>query len=193
MFRINQLKQSMAGIRINVIGASGSGTSTLGRSLASALSLPHFECDDYYHAPCDPPFQSPRSPEQRHRLICQDVLLTESWILSGGIAGWSPYPQLDFTCVVFLYVPTPVRIERLQRRERERFGGRIEESGDMHAIHKDFIDWASRYDVGDIEGKTLALHEEHLKKQCCPVLEFRGELPLSDITESVLQSLRGTD
>ena len=63
----------------------------------------------------------------------------------------------------------------------------------MHAIHEEFIDWASRYDAGDVEGKTLALHEAYLKEQHCPVLEFRGELSLSDITREVLQSLRGTE
>lgn len=182
----------MAGIRINVIGASGSGTSTLGRSLTAALSLPHFECDDFFHGPSDPPFQNPRPSEERYKLICQDVLAEESWILSGGIAGWSPYPQLDFTCIVFLYVGTQVRVERLHRREQERFGDRILMGGDMQVIHEEFIDWASRYDVGDIEGKTLAMHEEYLKEQCCPVLEFRGECSLSDITKDVLQSLRGT-
>ena len=183
----------MAGIRINVIGASGSGTSTLGRSLASALSLPHFECDDYFHAPCDPPFQNPRPAAERYELIRRDLLPLESWILSGGVAGWSPYPQFDFTCIVFLYVDTDARIRRLRGRERERFGDRILAGGDMHVIHEDFIDWASRYDVGDIEGKTLALHEQYLKEQSCPVLKFRGELPLSDITDDVLCSVRGRE
>lgn len=183
----------MTETRINVIGASGSGTSTVGRSLASALSLPHFECDDYYHAPSDPPFQNPRPAEERYQLICRDVLPKESWILSGGVAGWSPYPQLEFTCIVFLYVPTPVRMERLRWRERDRFGGRIMNGGDMYAIHEALIDWASRYDVGDIEGRTFARHEAYLKDQHCPVLEFRGELAVSDIAEDVVQTLRGTE
>ena len=178
-------------MRVNVLGASGSGTSTLGKSLAAALSLPHFESDDFFHGPSDPPFQNPRSGEERYELIGRALRPDHSWVLSGGLAGWSPYPELNFTCIVFLYVPTATRIERLRRRERERFGERVLAGGDMHHIHEEFIAWASRYDAGDIEGKTLSLHERYLREQSCPILEFREEYPLSEMTEKVVQHLRG--
>jgi len=181
----------MAEHRINVIGASGSGTSTLGRSLASALAIPHFESDDYYHAPTDPPYQKPRPAEQRYELICRDLRPEQNWVLSGGIVGWLPCPNLDFTWIVFLCVPTPVRIERLRIRERARFGSRIEEGGDMYDSHRRFIDWASRYDEGDVEGKTLARHEAYLANQRCPVLVFRGVDTVPGITARVLQSIQG--
>jgi adenylate kinase family enzyme len=181
----------MPEIRINVIGASGSGTSTVGRSLAAALSLPHFESDAYYHAPSDPPFQNPRSPVERYELVLHDLAQHESWILSGGIGGWQPQPELRFTSIVFLYVPTLVRIERLRRRELARFGQRICNDGDMFEAHEDFIRWASRYDTGDIEGKTLARHEAYLSEQQCQVLEFRGEFAVSEITAQVLRSRPG--
>lgn len=177
-------------MRINVIGGSGSGTSTVGRALASALSLPHFDSDDCFHGPSDPPFQNPRPAEERYRRICRDLAPAGNWVLSGGMVDWEPRPQLDFTCIVFLYVPTLIRIERLRRRERARFGDRIRAGGDMHQIHEDFIDWASRYDTGDIEGKTLAMHEAYLKAQRCPVLQFRGERELSNIVNEVIQSVR---
>ncbi len=178
--------QNTDNMRINVIGASGSGASTVGRSLASSLSLPHFDSDDYYHAPSDPPFENPRTPQDRYALICHDLSRPKSWVLSGGVAGWIPYPELAFTCMVFLYVPVSVRIERLRQREHERFGPRILEGGDMHETHEEFIHWASRYDAGDIEGKTLARHQAYLETQSCPVLEFRGDLLVSTITEQVL-------
>lgn len=181
----------MAEYRINVIGASGSGTSSLGKSLASALAIPHFESDDYFHAPTDPPFQSLRPPEERYELICRDLGSEANWVLSGGIVGWLPSPRLNFTCIVFLYVPTPVRIERLRLRERTRFGHRVDEGGDMHDTHEEFIDWASRYDAGDIEGKTLALHEAYLRNQPCTILEYRGVETVPHITASVLRSIGG--
>ena len=105
--------------------------------------------------------------------------------------GWAPCPQLDFTCIVFLYVPTPVRVKRLRLREQQRFGNRILNGGDMYNTHEEFIVWASRYDVGDIEGKTLARHEAYLKAQNCLVLEFRDVVAVSEVTEFVLQSLCG--
>jgi uridine kinase len=179
----------MTAARINVIGASGCGASTVGRLLASSLSVACFDSDDYYHSPGDPPFQNPRPPQERYALLTRDLSPSESWVLSGGIAGWNPCPELDLTCIVFLYVPAEIRIERLRQRERERFGSRILAGGDMYAAHEAFIEWTSRYDAGDVEGKTLARHEAWLKSQCCPVLEFRGVFAVSDITEDVLRSI----
>ena len=180
----------MTGIRINLIGASGSGTSTVGRSVASALSLPHFDSDDYYHAPSEPPFQNPRSAEERFELIRRDLSPDASWVLSGGIVGWSPLPHLEFTHVVFLYAPTAVRIKRLRLREQERFGNRILHGGDMYRTHEDFIAWASAYDAGGIEGKTLARHEAHLKAlHGCQILEFRDVTTVGAVTENVVLSV----
>ena len=122
-------------------------------------------------------------------LICRDLMPEKNWILSGGIVTWTPCPPLDFTCIVFLYVPTEVRMERLRRRERKRFGNRIDEDGDMYLTHKKFIDWASRYDTGDIEGKTLARHEAYLRRQQIPVLEYRGIAEVTDITSRVLRAI----
>ncbi len=184
---------NMAETQINVIGASGSGASTVGRSLASSLSFPHFDSDDYYHAQTDPPFRKPRSPEERYALMIRDLRCDKNWVLSGGVMGWTPCPKLKFTCIVFLYAETEVRIARLRRRERERFGSRILNGGDMHTTHEEFIDWASRYDLGDIDGKTLARHEEYLKAQNCPVLEFRGLMSVAEITRAVLRSAGDTE
>jgi len=41
--------------RIHILGASGSGTTTLGRALAERLQYPHFETDDYFWLPTAPP------------------------------------------------------------------------------------------------------------------------------------------
>lgn len=179
----------MTAHRINILGASGCGASTLGRQLAAALAVPHLDADDYYHAPSDPPFRHPRPPHERHALITADLTRAESWVLSGGVAGWEPCPQLDFTLFVFLWLPAPVRLERLRRRELERFGPRILPGGDMHTDHEAFIAWAARYDHGDVEGKTLARHQAYLAAQTCPVLNLRGAMPPSQAVSAILESL----
>jgi adenylate kinase family enzyme len=175
--------------RINIIGASGCGASTTGRAVAHELSVPHFDCDDYFHGPSDPPFQNPRSAEERYTLLMGDVAGASSWVLSGGVAGWDPYPQLDFTLMVFLWIPQDLRIERLRRRERERFGSRVALGGDMHEAHMEFIEWASRYDHGDVEGKTLQRHEAYLAEQSCPVMELRSEMTVAEAVARILTTL----
>lgn len=73
----------MLGVRINILGASGVGKSTLGIALAQRLSLPHFDADAYYHLPTDPPFRVQRAPEDRRDLLEGDLGKHPCWILSG--------------------------------------------------------------------------------------------------------------
>ena len=48
-------------LRIYLTGAAGAGVTTLGRALASTLQLPHFDVDDYYWYPSDPPYKIGRA------------------------------------------------------------------------------------------------------------------------------------
>ncbi len=56
-------------MRIHITGASGSGTTTLGRALAAELSCPHFDSDDYFWLPTDPPYTTQRDSEERNRRL----------------------------------------------------------------------------------------------------------------------------
>lgn len=186
----------MANFRINVLGASGSGATTVGKSLASLFCIPHFDCDDYFHLPSDPPFQKPRPAKERCRLLEADLGTRQNWVLSGGVVGWDPSPNLGFTCHVFLHLPTSIRLQRLKSREKERFGSRIEQGGDMHQTHTEFLEWASKYDQGGIEGKTLQRHVAYLQQQPTPVFEYRGEMSVKCIVgklESEFQDLGWLD
>ena len=47
-------------MRTLITGASGSGTSTLARSVAARLGIAVFDTDDYFWLPTSPPFVSKR-------------------------------------------------------------------------------------------------------------------------------------
>ena len=163
----------MGDIRINIIGASGAGKSTLAAALAKKLNLPHFDTDFYYHEETDPPFQIPRTPEDRYNLIMNDLKGHSSWVLSGAVGAWTPTPELDYSLVIFLYLPPIVRLERLKQREAGLYGERIKPGGDMETDHKFFMNWTSGYDDGTSEGtNTLGHHEEFFRKLKCKVLRF---------------------
>lgn len=53
-----------------------------------------------------------------------------------------------------------IRIERLVKREQERYGSRIELGGDMYQRHIDFIEWAKSYDNGGMDIRSKAMHDE---------------------------------
>ena len=55
--------------RLHVFGPSGAGTSTLGRTLAECLASQHFDTDDFYWVPTDPPFRDKRPIPERRGLM----------------------------------------------------------------------------------------------------------------------------
>src|SRR5207237_4620853 len=103
--------------RIHILGASGSGTTTLGRALAARLQCPHFDTDDYFWLPTDPPFTHQRERKERQRLLMDDITAHDAWVVSGSLCGWGDVAIRLFEFVVFLWIPSKVRMARLRVRE----------------------------------------------------------------------------
>src|ERR1700752_4072597 len=108
--------------RVHIFGASGSGTSSLASALAAKHGHRHLDTDDFFWLPTDPPFEQPRPREARLALLRSALAESPSWVLSGSLCGWGDplIPQCDL--VVFLVVPTDVRLTRLRAREATRYG-----------------------------------------------------------------------
>ena len=66
--------------RIHVTGASGSGTTTLGAALAARLHCPHFDADDYFWLPTDPPYEQKRDPALRNASLIRDLSAHRDWV-----------------------------------------------------------------------------------------------------------------
>jgi len=107
--------------RVHITGASGSGTTTLGRALADALGVSHHDTDDYLWLPTEPPYQELRDREDRLRLMGELFLGKASWVLSGSLVGWGDSIIPYFDMLVFLSLSTEARLERLRKREARRF------------------------------------------------------------------------
>jgi adenylate kinase family enzyme len=137
--------------RLHILGASGSGTTTLGRALAARLQCPHFDADDYFWLPTDPPYTHRRARTERVQLLMDDLTAHDSWVLSGSLCGWGDGAIPLFELVVFLLIPQDIRMARLHRREQARFGTRILPGGDMYEISQAFLAWAASYDEGGLD------------------------------------------
>ena len=167
--------------RIHIFGASGSGTSSLAREIAGRYGHRHLDTDDYYWLPTSPPFRETRPVDQRLALLRRAFAESSEWVLAGSLCGWGDPLVPEFQLAIFLAVPTPVRMARLARRERDRYGAEaIAPGGALHQAHEEFMDWAARYDTGGPEMRSQAMHEAWLAGIGCPVVRLAGDLPASE-------------
>jgi adenylate kinase family enzyme len=74
--------------RIHILGASGSGTITLGITLAGRFGYTQLDTDDYFWEPTDPPFQRPRTRHERQTRLTAALDAPPRWIVSGSLCGW---------------------------------------------------------------------------------------------------------
>jgi adenylate kinase family enzyme len=178
-------------MKLHIFGASGTGVSTLGEALSAALGLPYFDCDAYFWETSDPPFTQRRPPAVRDAQLAHDLAATQSWIVGGSIVGWGEQWLAAFDLVVFLWLPPPLRLQRLLQREHHRYGARLLADPSQAARTQAFLAWAAGYDTNSTGGtRTLANHTAWLARFACPVLELRGDLPVVERRAAVEARLR---
>lgn len=174
---------------IHIFGASGSGTTTLGKRICEELNFKLLDVDDYFWMPTNPPFTQKRPTEERLKLIKTDVEKFQNVVISGSIVGWGDELIPYFTLAIRIEMDKSLRIERIEKREKECFGSRIEFGGDMHQQHIDFIEWTKMYDDGDNSIRSKKLHDEWQKQLSCEILCLDGANDLQENLSKVLTKL----
>jgi len=164
------------------MGASGAGTTTLGRSLADHWSVPHADADDYFWVPTVPPYVEKRPEADRVTLMRSVFLPREAWIISGSVLGWGESAVELCDAVVFLTLDPEERLRRLSSREsRRREGQEVDD-----AAWAAFLDWARGYDDPTFPGRSRVAHEAWLGTLRQPVLRLDSALPREALRDAVL-------
>lgn len=166
---------------IHLLGAPGSGVSSLGREIAQILHVKHLDTDDYHWFTDDAlPYRRRRNPEHRRALLTQDLEAhTEGWVLSGALCGWGDVFIPRFDVVVYCWAPVDVRLARIQAREQARFGAeRVGPGGDLHTVYEKFCAWAAAYEEPSDNVRSRDRELAWLEPLTCPILklETQGEL-----------------
>lgn len=170
--------------KIHILGASGSGTSTLGTSLSNGLPYTHLDTDDYFWIK---KFTEHRQVDEKKKLLRKDLLRHDNLILSGALCGWGDSFKSNFDLVIFLWIPKNIRLERLQKREFQRYGNEMLAGGNKYEQSKAFLDWASLYDEAGMEVRSKTLHEQWMSNLTCPVLRIEGDYTTRERIEIVLK------
>lgn len=82
--------------RIHILGASGSGTTTLARELSQKINYKHFDTDNFFWVDTLVPFQEKRKVSDRIDLLKTALEHNEKWILSGSLCGCALHSQRRF-------------------------------------------------------------------------------------------------
>lgn len=174
---------------IHIFGASGSGTTTLGKKICSELGYALMDTDAYYWIPTEPPFKLKRPANERIELMKNDINKSANVVISGSLADWGDELIPCFTLAVRIEMKQSVRMERLLKREQAIYGSRIEPGGDMYRQHVEFFEWAKSYDSGGAEIRSKARHDQWQKKLSCRVLHLDGEAEIDEKFKKVSEAL----
>jgi adenylate kinase family enzyme len=178
-------------MRMHILGASGAGTTTLGKALAMRVGCAHLDTDEFFWMPTQPPFQTVRERGERQAMLGAALQRHSDWVLSGSLCGWGDMFIPLFERVVFLWIPREIRLARLRERERARFGAAIMPGGPQHAAHEAFMAWAVRYDDGvDVAERSRAMHERWLAALPCRVERITDTGSVEDHVSTIMGGSR---
>ncbi|RNA61415.1 adenylate kinase [Chryseobacterium nematophagum] len=177
-------------MRIHILGASGSGVTTLGEILSKQLGIEYFDSDDFFWLKSDIPFTQRRKPDVRNKIISETLNSRKNWVFGGSVIRWGEaiFPQFDL--VIFLYLPSTIRMKRLKKREYKRYGKEIAINPERAKQYRDFMIWAKDYDEDTgISNRTLNAHMIWLSTINSPILKIEGNYSIDEKLEIILNTL----
>ncbi|NIF06937.1 AAA family ATPase [Chryseobacterium sp. Tr-659] len=180
-------------MRIHIFGASGSGVTTLGKALSEQLNIEYFDSDDFFWLKTEIPFTEKQDPEIRNKKASDILHHTCSWIFGGSIIHWGENIFPPFDLIVFIYLPPEIRLERLRKREYERYGDMIIINKERAKKFEEFMEWAKDYDYDTgIANRTLNAHRQWISHINAPFIELSGESELNQKIEIILNTIKQT-
>ena len=175
---------------IHIYGASGSGTSTIGRYISEKLGYFFMDTDDYFWEQTNPPYTTKRNLFTRIKLMIDDIERYDNVVISGSLVDWGDELIPLFTLAIRVETDTKIRLERLRIREKEKFGTRIDIGGDMYDNHVEFINWAASYDDGGIDIRSKVKHDDWQKQLICPLILVDGSMPITKNYELIKREIK---
>ena len=132
--------------RVNVLGVSGSGKSTVGRALAARLDVPYVELDELHHGP-----NWTEATAEELRAKVAPFVAQPAWVIDGSYHAKLGSLVLEHAdTVVWLDLPIRVWLTRLARRtftrmvtREELFNGNREHFGNLFE-RPNIFGWAWR-------------------------------------------------
>lgn len=155
-------------MRIQIIGGSGTGKSTLGRWIGQQEGIHWIDTDHYLWK--DQMFTEKRSIAERYALFTPDIENHQQYVISGSVFSWNPNGFDNRELLVFLRLDETTRMNRLIQREQERYpdftGSNV------------FLDWCRTY-LTATDPEMIGTFAEHclqMEQSASPVIQIDATL-----------------
>lgn len=179
-------------MRIQVIGASGTGKSTLCELISRKTGVHWIDTDVYLWK--DNSFTENNPIEKRCELYKNDITNYPDYIVSGSVHSWNPEGFQDRELLVLIVLDEEIRFKRLYDREFSVFGDRMLPGGDHYELTRQFLEWCKTYTTEDENAvNSLACHMALLSKAHCKTLILDGNQPVEALCDCVLNAYCGKE
>ncbi|MGE0003088.1 MAG: AAA family ATPase [Candidatus Izemoplasmatales bacterium] len=166
---------------ILIFGASGSGSTTLAKAVEQQFGYHFIDTDDAIWEDTDPPFSVRKPFETSLRYVQTAMNGHETNVISGSFIGWGEPLKEQVDLYVYMHLPVDVRLERIQKREINRFGKRVLLGGDLYLQHLDFLDWVSRYEETDETHRGQKQHLKWLEDVKRPIVRITQPMSIEEL------------
>lgn len=177
-------------MKVIIFGATGTGKTTLGGSLAERLGCVFLDADDYYWEKTDPPFEEKIPLAIRNSKLQSDFVQYTEVVISGSLGTWSSYWDSAFDFGVHLVVPKEVRMRRLARREIDRYGNLLLQDEAIKKKSDEFLEWAEGYETNHPPAHGYKRDQLWIEKLSCPVVELNGDYPTAELIDKILEEVK---
>ncbi len=155
-------------MRIQIIGGSGTGKSTLGKWIGQKEGIHWIDSDHYLWK--DQTFTEKRSVAERYALYTPDIENHQQYVVSGSVFSWNPNGFANRELLVFLRLDETKRMNRLIKREQERYP-------DFTGSNA-FLDWCGTY-LTATDPEMIGTYAEHrlqMEQSASPVIQIDAAL-----------------
>jgi adenylate kinase family enzyme len=177
-------------MKILIFGASGSGTTTLGKEIEKRTDFIHLDVDDYYWKKTELPFQEKIPLVERNENLKTDFKKYQNVTVSGSMISWGKEWETAFDLAVFIRLENNERMERLKKRETKRYGENLLNNKKIQQNSKAFLEWADQYENPNFDGRTLKVHNTWIELLNCKTLMIDGKKELNYNVKKVMLEIK---
>ncbi|SDN10327.1 shikimate kinase [Fictibacillus solisalsi] len=178
-------------MRIQIIGGSGTGKSTLAQYMSEKEKIKWIDTDQYLWK--DDTFTENHPIEKRTEMYQADIESFSSYAVSGSIDSWYPQGFGNRNLLVFLSLDETIRLKRLRDREHQRENltkpWRLDENGECT---NDFLEWCKTYYTTKDKSSsgTFAQHAYLMKISKSPVLKLNSSQPVEKLYDKIIKEYK---